>query len=138
MLNDRSWLLFLPPAGHLSPEQLNTWTLTWQGIGADHVGLSPLPQPRQGLVGVDVLLPTDFGSGSGFTFPVGTQILYVDLYGDIEDDDAAQAAAQEDCLAFNQEAARAGGSQGEDSNEIPAELGPGCWLVHPDGSVTQV
>jgi hypothetical protein len=125
-LEDRFWLLILPPAGRLDEQDFNLWVTQWQAFGARDVGLTPSPQPRLGTVGADVILPDELGSGGagqqGPVIPPGTKILYVDLY---EED---EAKARANCAALNKAA---------DSVDFLL-FSPPCRLVHPDGKVEDV
>lgn len=125
-LDDRYWLLIIPPAERLDEQDFNLWVTQWQALAVREVGLGPPPQPRLGTVGVDVTLPEGLGEApDGVAIPPGTEILYVDLYGD---DEGSGAQARAACAALNQAAV-----------EIDFQLlSPPCRLVHPDGRVEDV
>lgn len=128
-LDERWWLLILPPAESLDDQDFNLWVTQWQALGVSEVGLTPPPQPALGTVGRDVALPDDLGGEAagqgGAVIPDGTEILYVDLYGDAASD-GDQARAH--CAALNRAAV-----------DVEFHLfTPPCRLVHPDGTVEDV
>jgi len=125
-LDDRYWLLIVPPAEQLDEQGFSLWVTQWQALGAREVGLEPSPQPRLGTVGEDVIVPEDLGSApEGNVLPPGTEILYVDLY---QAGQADEARARADCAALN------GAAEAIDF----LLFSPPCRLVHPDGAVEDV